>query len=108
MVIDKELAEKAQRERYVVLETGVSEGKKAEKREMEKMLQSMIVKIEEMNGKIKKMEVKQEEERMAIKDMGESIIKMMVDLQSGEISEEVKVELSEKIMEMEKEKKQMS
>ena len=59
-----------------------------------------------MNDKIEKMEVEQEEERMAIKDMGESIIKMMVDIESGEISEDVKAELSEKKKEMEKEKKQ--
>ena len=30
MAIDKKLAEKVQRERYVMLETGVSEGKKGE------------------------------------------------------------------------------
>ena len=39
---------------------------------------------------------------MAIKDMGESIVKMLVNFESVEISEEAKVELSEKKTEMEK------
>ena len=78
-VIDKKLAEKAERDRYIVLETGINEVKRAEKREMGKMLDNMLVKIEEMNKKIEKMEVEQKGEKTAIEDIGEMVVKMTVD-----------------------------
>ena len=52
MAIDKKLAKKAEKERYLVLEMGVMEVRRQEKKEMEKMMNSMIKKIKEMDGKI--------------------------------------------------------
>ena len=104
LAIYKKLAEKAERDRYVVLETRVNEVKRAEKREMGKMLDNLLVKIEKMNQKIEKMEVEQKGERMTIEDIGETVVKMTVDFESPEINEDVKKELREKIDRVEKEK----
>ena len=67
--MDKKLAEKAEEDRNIVLETGINEAKRAEKRRMGKMLDNMLMKIEEMDQKIKKMEVEQKGERTVIEDM---------------------------------------
>ena len=44
--IDKKLAEKAARDRFVVLETGVDAAKRKEKMETAMMLEKMLVKIQ--------------------------------------------------------------
>ena len=53
MDIDKKLMQMAAKERYIVLEMGVSEAKKKEKIQMEKSMLMMIKKVEEMEEKIK-------------------------------------------------------
>ena len=74
MAIDKMLAEKAARERYVVLKKDIDEVKKKEK-----MVQKMKVKIEEKNEKIKKLKSDQNVERSVIEELGESFVRMMID-----------------------------
>ena len=103
--IDKKLVERAGRERYIVLEMRVSEAQKEEKKEKEKTRNSMMRKIKEMEEKIKQMEVEIEEECMGIEDMGESILGLVVDIESGEISEEERKMKEEKKTKMEKQKK---
>ena len=63
VAIDKKLAEKVARERYVVLERGVDKAKEKEKMEMESMEQRMKVQIDEMNEKIENMKGDQYVER---------------------------------------------
>ena len=93
MAIDKMLAEKVARERYVVLKKDIDEAKKKEKMETESMVQKMKVKIEEMNEKIKKLKSDQNVERSVIEELGESFIRMTIDYESAEIGPDVKDEV---------------
>ena len=92
MAIDKMLAEKAARERYVVLKKDIDEVKKKEKMETESMVQKMKVKIEEMNEKIKKLS-DQNVDRSVIVELGESFVRMTIDYESAEIRPDVKEKL---------------
>ena len=72
--IDKKLAEKVEHDRFLKFETGVTERKRQEKREIEEMKKNMIGKIGEMEEKIESTEVELENERMAIEQMGMDIM----------------------------------
>ena len=89
MAIDKILAEKAARERYV----DINEAKKKEKMETESMVQKMKVKIDEINEKIEKIKGDQNAKRLVIEELGESFVRMMIDYESAEISPDVKEKL---------------
>ena len=102
MDIDKKLAQMAAKERYIVLETGVSEAKRKEKIQMEKSVLMMIQKVEEMEEKIKEKEVELEDEHMYIEDVGQSVYELMVDIECGEFSQEEKKEKECKKNELEK------
>ena len=93
MAIDKMLAEKVARERYVVLEKDINEEKKKEKMETESMVQNMKVKIDKINEKIKKIKGDQNVERLVIEELGGSFVRMMIDYESAEISPDVKEKL---------------
>ena len=105
MAIDKMLAEKAARERYVVLKKDIDEVKKKEKMETESMVQKMKVKIEEMNEKIKKLS-DQNVDRSVIVELGESFVRMTIDYESAEIRPDVKEKLKMQLDKVEKEKKE--
>ena len=100
------LAEKAARERYVVLKKDIDEAKKKEKMETESMVQKMKVKIEEMNEKIKKLKSDQNVERSVIEELGESFVRMTIDYESAEIRPDVKEKLKMQSDEVEKEKEE--
>ena len=106
MAIDKMLAEKAARERYVVLKKDIDEVKKKEKMETESMVQKMKVKIEEVNEKIKKLKSDQNVERSVIEELGESFVRMTIDYESAEIGPDVKEKLKMQLDEVEKEKEE--
>ena len=101
MAIDKKLAEKVAKERYVVLKRGVDEAKK-KKMEMESMMQKMKVKIDEMHEK----KGDQDAERSMIEELDESLVRMTVDYESSEVSADVKEELKVKLDKVEMEKKE--
>ena len=103
---DKKLAEKAERERYLVLEMGVMEVRRKEKRETEKTRNSMVRKIGEIEENIMQMEVELEEKHMVIEDMGQNILELQMDIESGEISEEQRKVEEDKKTDMEKQKKE--
>ena len=104
MGIDKKLAQMAAKERYIVFEMGVSEAKRKEKIQMEKTMVMMIQKVEEMEEKIEEKEVEFEDECMYIKDVGQSIYELTVDIECGEFSQEEKKEKEYKKNELEKQK----
>ena len=104
MSIDKKLAQMAAKERYIVLEMGVSEAKRKEKIQMEKTVLMMIQKVKEMEEKIKEKEVELEDERMYIEDVGQSVYELIVDIECGEFSQEEKKEKEYKKNELEKQK----
>ena len=70
MDIDKKLAQMAAKERYIVLEMGVSEAKRKEEIQMEKSMLMMIQKVEKMEEKIEEKEAELEDECMYIEDVG--------------------------------------
>ena len=104
MGIDKKLAQMAAKERYIVLEMGVSEAKRTEKIQMEKTMAMMIQKVEEMEEKIEEKEVELEDQCMSIEDVGQSIYELTVDIECGEFSQEEKKEKEYKKNELEKQK----
>ena len=97
MAIDKMLAEKVARERYVVLKKDIDEAKKKEKMETESMVQKMKVKIEEVNEKIKKLKSDENVERSVIEELGESFVRMTIDYESAEIGPDVKEKFEDAI-----------
>ena len=94
----------AAKERYIVLEIGVSEDKRKEKIQMEKTMVMMIQKVEEMEEKIEEKEVELEDERIYIEDVGQSVYELTVDIECGEVSQEEKKEKEYKKNELEKQK----
>ena len=104
MGIDQKLAQMAAKERYIVLEMGVSEASGKEKMQMEKTVLMMIQKVEEMEEKIKEKEVELEDERMYIEDVGQSVYELTVDIECGEFSQEEKKEKEYKKNELERQK----
>ena len=100
----QKLAQMAAKERYIVLEMGVSEAKRKEKIQMEKTVLMMIQKVEEMEEKIEEKEVELEDECMYIEDVGQSIYELTVDIEYGEFSQEGKKEKEYKKNELEKKK----
>ena len=98
------LAEKAARERYVVLEKDINEVKKKERMETESMVQIMKVKIDEINEKIKKIKGDQNVERLVIEELGEAFVRMTIDYESAEISPDVKEKLKVQLDQVEMEK----
>ena len=104
MGIDKKLVQMAAKERYIVLEIGVSEAKRKEKIQMEKTMVMMIQKVEEMEEKIKEKEVELEDECMYTEVVGQSVYELTVDIECGEFSQEEKKEKEYKKNELEKQK----
>ena len=102
--IDKNLAEKAKGERYLKLETGVSEAKRQEKAQMEKTKNEMVEKIKEMQEKINSTQVELEGERIEIKIIGSDIMELILEMECGGLSEEDRMKIEEKKTEKEKEK----
>ena len=98
------LAEKAARERYVVLEKDINEAKKKEKMETESMVQKMKVKIDEINEKTEQIKGDQNAERLVIEELGESFVRMTVDYESTKISPDVKEKLKVQLDKVEMEK----
>ena len=98
------LAEKAARERYVVLEKDINESKKKEKMETESMVQNMKVKIDEINEKIKKLKGDQNVDRLVIEELGDSFVRMKIDYESAEIRPDVKEKLKVQLDQVEMEK----
>ena len=98
------LAEKAARERYVVLEKDINEAKKKEKMETESMVQKMKVKIDEKNEKTEQIKGDQNAERLVIEELGESFVRMTVDYESTKISPDVKEKLKVQLDKVEMEK----
>ena len=94
----------AAKERYIVLEMGVSEAKRKEKIQMEKTVLMMIQKVEEMEEKIEEKEVELEDECMYIEDVGQSVYELTVDIECGEFNQEEKKEEEYKKKELEKQK----
>ena len=88
MAIDKRLMQMVTKDRYKVLEIGVSEAKREEKIQMEKTMASMMKKVEEMEEKIKEKEVELEDECMSIEDIGQAICELQVDTEVREFSQE--------------------
>ena len=104
MAIDKKLAQKAKGERYLKLETGISEGKRQEKAETEKMKNEMVDKIKEMQQKIGKIQNELEEERIRIEIIGSDIMELILKMECGGINEEERMKIEEKKTEKENEK----
>ena len=86
--IDRKLVQMAAKERYIVLEMGVSEAKRKEKIQMEKSVLMMIQKVEEMEEKIEEKEVELKDEHMYIEDVSQSVYELIVDIGCGEFSQE--------------------
>ena len=80
-----------------MLETGANAAKRKEKMETATMLDNMLEKIQQINDKIEGMEVDQEWERTVREDIGEMLVKMLVDYESLEVSADAKKGLKEKI-----------
>ena len=99
------LAEKAARDRYVVLKKDTDEAKKKDKMETESMVQKMKVKIEEMNEKIKKLKSDQNVERSVIEELDESFVRMTIDYECAEIGPDVKEKLKMQLDEVERKRK---
>ena len=87
-VIDKKLAEKAEGERYLRLETGVLEAKRQEKAQTEKMKNEMVEKIKEMQEKINSTQVELEEERIEIENITSNIMEFLLEMEHGGLSKE--------------------
>ena len=84
MAIDKKLAEKAEGERYLRLETGVSEAKRQEKAQMKRTKNEMVEKIKEMQQKIDSTQVELEEERIEIENIGSDIMELILEMECGD------------------------
>ena len=104
MAIDKKLTQKAAKDRYIVLEMGISEAKRKEKIQTEKTMAIMIKTVEEMEEKIEEKEIELEDECMSIEDVGQAIYELTVDIECGEFSQEEKKEKECKKNELEKQK----
>ena len=82
MSIDKKFMQMAAKERYIVLQMGVSEARRKEKIQMEKTMLMMIQKVEEMEEKIKEKEVELEDEHMYIEDVGQSVYELIMSVEN--------------------------
>ena len=96
MAIDKKLAMKAVKERYLTLEMGMSDQKQKEMMEMRKTRESMVQKLEEMAEKIHTLETELEVDRIDLEDLGKEIYEMVVKIDSGELTDEEMKEIQRK------------
>ena len=103
-VIDKKLAEKTKGERYLRLETRVSEAKRQEKAQKEKTKNEMVEKIKEMQEKIDSTQVELEEERIEIGIIGSDIMELILEMECAGLSEKERMKIEEKKTEKEKKK----
>ena len=87
---------KAAKERYLTLETGVSDQKRKEMMEMRKTKESMVQKLEEMAEKIHMLETELEVDRIDLEDLGKEIYEMVVEVDSGELNDEEMKEIQRK------------
>ena len=104
MAIDTKLAQKAEGERYLKLETGISEEKRQEIAETEKMKNKMVNMIKEMQQKINEVQVELEERRMEIENIGSDIMELILEMEGRGINKEERMKIEEKKTEKENEK----
>ena len=104
MAIDKKLAQKAEGEMYLKLETGISEEKRQEIAETEKMKNKTVNMIKEMQQKINKVQVELEERRMEIENIGSDIMELILGMEGGGINKKERMKIEEKKTEKENEK----
>ena len=95
-VIDKKLAQKAEGERYLKLKTGISEVKRQEKAETEKMKNEMVDIIKEMQQKINRVWAELEEERIEIENIGSDIMELILEMECCGINKEERMKIEEK------------
>ena len=79
---------KATKERYLTLETGVSDQKQKEMMEMRKTKENMVQTLEEMREKIHTLETELEVDRIDLEDLEKEIYEMVVKIDSGELNDE--------------------
>ena len=96
MAIDKKLAMKTVKERYLTLEMGVSDQKRKEMMEMRKTKENMVQMLEEMAEKIHTLETELEVDRIDLEDLGKEIHEMVVKIASGELNDEEMKEIQRK------------
>ena len=94
--IDKKLAQKAEGEMYLKLETGISEEKRQEKAETEKTKNKMVNMIKEMQQKINEVQVELEERRMEIENIGSDIMELILEMEGGGINKKERMKIEEK------------
>ena len=86
MAIDKKLAQKAEGETYLKLETGILEEKRQEIAETGKTKNKMVNMIKEMQQKINEVQVELEERRIEIENIGSDIIELILEMEGGGIN----------------------
>ena len=104
MAIDKKLAQKAEGERYLKLETGISEEKRQEIAETEKTKNKMVNMIKEMQQKINEVQVDLEERRKEIENTGSNIMELILEMEGGGINKRERMKIEEKKTKKENEK----
>ena len=104
MAIDKKLAQKAEGETYLKLETGISEEKRQEIAETEKTKNKMVNMIKEMQQKINKVQVELEERRIEIENIGSDIMELILEIEGGGINKKERMKIEEKKTKKENEK----
>ena len=87
---------RAAKERYLTLETGVSDQKRKEMMEMRKTKENMVQTLEEMAEKIHMLETELEVDRRDLEDLGKEIYEMVVKINSGELNDEEMKEIQRK------------
>ena len=102
--IDKKLAQKAEGEMYLKLETGISEEKRQEIAETEKMKNKMVNMIKEMQQKINEVQVELEERRIEIENIESDIMELILEMEGGGINKKERIKIEEKKTKKENEK----
>ena len=87
---------KAVKERYLTLETGMSNQKQKEMMEMRKTKENMVQMLEEMAEKIHTLETELEVDRIDLEDLGNKIHEMVVKIDSGKLNDEEMKEIQRK------------
>ena len=102
--IDKKVAQKAEGEMYLKLETGISEEKRQEIAETEKTKNKMVNMIKEMQQKINEVQVELEERRIEIENIGSDIMELILEMEGGGINKKERMKIEEKKTKKENEK----
>ena len=99
--MDKKLAQKAEGEMYLKLETGISEEKRQEIAGTEKMKNKMVNMIKEMQQRINEVQVELEERRIEI---GSDIMELILEMEGGGINKKERIKIEKKKTKKENEK----